>query len=212
MKTIVTSSFALLLVGLVSQVDGQDAQSPPTSSATTRFVETWYPQTSPPPTRTVRVSNQPSEVVVAIDQLKKAETEGDRKDAEANLKDALGKEYDQRLDAYAKYLDDLEAKLDAMKSKLEKRRDAKSEMVRLRVEVIKAESNDLGWPDSNSNPALYLRGSRSSSQFPTRWRAPFDDRKQSGLTTRYEKVQRPTRPQLSQPPISGQRSNAAERN
>jgi len=148
MKTIFTSAIAILVIGFVTLANGQEQQSLfPQVSAT------WRPGGSPAVTELARVvsSRQASDVAIAIDELKKAESDSDREDAETKLGDALGKEYDQKLDAYAEYLDELEAKLEAMRSKLEKRRDAKAEMVRLRVEVIKAESNDLGWPGSSSN-------------------------------------------------------------
>lgn len=98
-----------------------------------------------------RVFEKESDVNIAVKALKDAETAEDSEDAETKLLDALGNEYDQRLDEYAAYLDSLEKQLKDMRKKLDKRREAKTEMVRLRLQVIKAESNDLGWPGEGSS-------------------------------------------------------------
>lgn len=88
-----------------------------------------------------------SEAIVA---LRKAESDRDRGDARTELASALGEQYDSRMDAYEKHLEEMEKQLNEMRDKLARRRRAKSEMIDLRIQVLEAEADDLGWPSGSS--------------------------------------------------------------
>jgi hypothetical protein len=92
-------------------------------------------------------------VRAALKELKKAESDGDKDKAEGALRDALDKQYDQRLNNYEKYLDELEDSLKKMRDQLERRRNAKSEIVRLKLQMLKYEVDDLGWPSGRHSGA-----------------------------------------------------------
>lgn len=94
----------------------------------------------------------------AARSLRTAESTDDKKAAEKTLRDLLSKDYDSRLAGYEKHLDEMEAKLKEMRTKLKRRRDAKSEMIDLRVKVLEAEADDLGWPARTNSRSLLPSG------------------------------------------------------
>ena len=79
--------------------------------------------------------------------FRQAADQGSRDRAEEKLIDLLSKDYDERLKGYQENLDRLEKELNEMRRKLQKRREAKDEMIRLRIKVLEAEADDLGWPE-----------------------------------------------------------------
>ena len=79
--------------------------------------------------------------------FRQAADEGSRERAEEKLIELLSKDYDERLKGYQENLDRLEKELEEMRRKLQKRREAKDEMIRLRIKVLEAEADDLGWPE-----------------------------------------------------------------
>ena len=96
--------------------------------------------------------------------MRTAKTDTDRKAAEKSLRGLLDKEYDERIASYEKYLNELEAQLKEMRTKLQRRRSAKSDMIDLRIKVLAAEADDLGWPAKNR----YFPGlQRTKSPFGT---------------------------------------------
>lgn len=78
--------------------------------------------------------------------MRQAESDDARARAEHDLKQLLGQDYDDRLKGYEEELERLEKTLVEMRRKLARRRDAKPEMIKLRVRVLQAEAEDLGWP------------------------------------------------------------------
>lgn len=93
-------------------------------------------------------------------KMRQADSTDEKKDLENSLRDLLSKDYDNRLDTYDDYLNGLEKQLEEMRAKLQLRRDAKSKMIDLRVKVLEAEADDLGWPSRVSK-----------NRFPT-WNRP----------------------------------------
>lgn len=85
-------------------------------------------------------------IAEAAKAVRQAKSEANRSTAISTLTELLRGDYDARLDGYEEYLNQLEAKLVEMRSKLKKRREAKDEMIKLRVKVLEAEAEDLGWP------------------------------------------------------------------
>lgn len=86
------------------------------------------------------------EIEDAAKALRQAEDRTEREDAKESLVELLSKDYDDRLAGYQASIDELEEKLSEMKDKLERRRRAKNEMIDLRIQVLEAEAEDLGWP------------------------------------------------------------------
>jgi len=79
--------------------------------------------------------------------FRQAADKGSRDNAEERLTELLGRDYDDRLQGYEDNLNRLEQQLQEMRDILQKRRAAKADMIRLRVKVLEAESEDLGWPE-----------------------------------------------------------------
>ena len=84
-------------------------------------------------------------VQLATQKLKNSDS-SNRDEAKEELRKALSAEYDEVLAQYDKNLDRLAKQLQAMQEKLEKRKSAKDDMIKLRMQVLEAEADDLGWP------------------------------------------------------------------
>ena len=89
--------------------------------------------------------------------MRQAGDEGSRERAKAKLEELLSRDYDDRLKGYEENLNRLEAELAEMRRRLQKRRDAKDEMIRLRIKVLQAEAGDLGWPERTRNSNFRFR-------------------------------------------------------
>ena len=98
-------------------------------------------------------------------QLRQSKSSQQRLEAKDKLAAHLSEDYDSRLEGYEKYLLQLEEKLAEMRRKLEKRREAKAEMIQLRIKVLEAEAEDLGWPERVAPRQFF-----DSSRFPARIR------------------------------------------
>lgn len=92
---------------------------------------------------------------VALRAMTTAKDETAKRQAEAELKTALEEDYDARLIGYEKHLDRLADELTKMREQLQKRKSAKSEMVELRLQVLKAEASDLGWPSEVNSRSVH---------------------------------------------------------
>ncbi len=91
-----------------------------------------------------------SKTAKAYALLKKAESDEDKKQAEEDLREALSEEYDLSLESHENNLAQLRARLEELEQELAKRRDAKDQLVDLRLQMIVNEVNGLGWPGQNS--------------------------------------------------------------
>lgn len=103
-------------------------------------------------------------IQTATKQMRNAESSTDRTKAQDELREALAEDYDARLDAYEKHLDELENQLADMRAKLKRRREAKKDMVELRIQVLAAEADDLGWPSNTPGGGFGFR-----SGYTPRW-------------------------------------------
>ena len=88
----------------------------------------------------------------AFDQLKKAKSDDDRDDARDALRDALNEQYDKYLARQEKELKRMAAKLKELQSQLEKRREAKDELVDLRLKTLENDASGLSWPGGEHGP------------------------------------------------------------
>ncbi len=99
------------------------------------------------PARALATVRNDDPVAAAVAALKEAKDDAARQAAELELRKSLETDYDARLESYEKHLDHLETELAKMRDQLQKRKMAKSAMVDLRLQVLKAEADDLGWPN-----------------------------------------------------------------
>ena len=82
----------------------------------------------------------------ALAKLKAAKSDDDKAEAREELQAALGDEFDEFLKHQSDELERMEKKLSNLRDQLDKRRDAKDEVISLRVKTIENEVNGLGWP------------------------------------------------------------------
>lgn len=97
--------------------------------------------------------------------MRQAKSDEEREKAMEALTVLLGKDYDDRLTGYEEELERMEKALAEMRKKLKRRRDAKADMIKLRIKVLEAEAEDLGWPARprrTSFPSLFSSGGRTS--------------------------------------------------
>lgn len=118
------------------------------------------PRPSFPGEITVWRSASANELGQALAKLRETESEDDRNKSITEIRGLLSKQYDESLDRYEDYLAELEARLAKMKEQVDKRRDAKMELVDLRLKTLVNEADGLGWP-SEANQSLF--GAQSPS-------------------------------------------------
>lgn len=106
----------------------------------------WATQRQPDPSRAIR-----KKVAQATELLKKAEDDDAKQTAKEQLEAILEQEYDAHMDIYEAQIEEMEKQIKEMRKKLSRRRDAKSDMVKLRMRMLEAEADDLGWPSAMSN-------------------------------------------------------------
>jgi hypothetical protein len=82
----------------------------------------------------------------AVAKLRAAKSDDDKAEAREELKAALEEQFDEYLEHQSKELERLEAKLSKLRDQWEKRKDAKDEVVELRLQTLENEANGLGWP------------------------------------------------------------------
>lgn len=119
-------------------------------------------------------------IQVALKKLKAADSSSERAEAKSELRSALSEDYDMRLASYEGYLDDLAKKLKNMRERLARRRDAKTDMIDLRIKVLEAEADDLGWP-SKMRPGRFPTGFEDGA---TTWRGSGFFPSKSGTSNR----------------------------
>ena len=106
------------------------------------------------PTKEQRVMDK--KVAEAAKNLRQSKSGDERLATIETLKTLLRADYDDRLAGYDEYLNQLEEKLVEMRGKLQKRREAKEEMIELRIKVLESEAEDLGWPVRMSGRSHFL--------------------------------------------------------
>ena len=92
----------------------------------------------------------------AIQAIKDAESEADKAKAVESLRGVLETQYETSLENYESYLDKMEEKVRELRKQIDRRRDAKMEMVDLRLKILTSEADGLGWPDER--PSRYFLG------------------------------------------------------
>jgi hypothetical protein len=92
-----------------------------------------------------------------IETLKSAESEEDKLTAKKQIQDELEKQYDFYLEQHEVPLQELEAKLEKLRKEFEWRKNARDDLVRLRLDTIWYNAQGLGWPGGQSTPSLLNR-------------------------------------------------------
>jgi hypothetical protein len=93
----------------------------------------------------------------AMEAYKSAESESDKALAKKELHGLLVEQYDNSLTRYEEHLNELEKKIATMREQLSRRRDARDEMVELKLQMVVSEAEGLGWPDDGT-PNLFFPG------------------------------------------------------
>jgi hypothetical protein len=108
----------------------------------------------------VRPASSQDKIKSMLKVLESTDNTSDKNAIEQEIKQLLNEQYDQKMKVYEKQLAELESKLEKMRSQLQRRRDAKADMVDLRMKVLMAEADDLGWPSD-------VKSGRFSAAFGT---------------------------------------------
>jgi hypothetical protein len=87
------------------------------------------------------------EMNTAIEAYRDAASEADKTDARNKIEELLAAQYDRSLDNYDKYLEELSAKIEEMREQVSRRRAARDEIVKLKLQMVVSEADGLGWPD-----------------------------------------------------------------
>lgn len=174
-------------IGLVSLIATktlaqEQAPAEPADVAAIYALPPQYPQVYTNPFGATLASGQFSGLTGAIagipaDQdlhkaMEKYQQSASDSDARAESKDeiqkALGEQYDAYLEEQEQQLDAMEKKLAELRDQLKQRSAAKQKMVDLKFEMVLAQLEGLGWPESNEGwlggavQRRYWNGSRGS--------------------------------------------------
>ena len=98
---------------------------------------------------------QDSKTAKAYKVLQSAETDQEKREAEAELRKALEEEYVSSLEAYEEHLQALSDKLKRLEDELDKRRSAQDELVDLRLKTLINQAQGLGWPGQSNVPGNF---------------------------------------------------------
>ena len=127
----------------------------PTSLFAQQAVQRWSQsaptaRSFPAPLATATIAGQRfsnDKIKEAMQALKDAESESDKDEARDELRGLLEEQYDESLDRYEEYLAEMEEKIKELRKQLDRRRDARMEMVDLRLQVLISDAEGLGWPE-----------------------------------------------------------------
>ena len=123
--------------------------------------------------RTARKPSADQLIMEAVKTLKAAEGSAARTEAKDKLVELLSQDYDARLVSYDKQIRSLEEQIVEMRDRLDRRRRAKDDMIELRIKVLEAEADDLGWPSMIRGRSQF---GQQSFGFPSRLNVPAPPR------------------------------------
>lgn len=145
-----------------ANVDAQQATEWRVQSTVPAGVRSVYPAPmASPAIAGHRMAND--EMQKALANIKDAESEADKDKAKETLRGLLEDQYDKSLDQYAEYLDEMQKKISDLREQLDRRREAKMEMVELRLQVLVSDADGLGWPDQRSSHYFSMPGQTTYS-------------------------------------------------
>ena len=105
----------------------------------------------------------------------------ERREAREKVSSSLSTLYDEHLADQEKQIAVLAERLDKLRGQLVKRKDAKSRMVELKLEMVLSQADGLGWPDDGTARARGLSGT-------TDWFIQSDDVSAFPPAARYQQV------------------------
>lgn len=94
---------------------------------------------------TLHASAHTNWAATALKKLKEAKTGEEKAAATKELRDGLGKEYESSIEQYEAKIKRMEDRLAAVRKGLTRRKDAKDEMIELRLKTLLHEADGLGW-------------------------------------------------------------------
>ena len=94
-----------------------------------------------------------NEVSKAMKTFQEAESDDAKDEAKSELRFALADEYENRMNQYDEHIESLEKELESMRERLSRRRKAKDDMVRLKLQELLAKADGLGWPTGPTSGA-----------------------------------------------------------
>ncbi len=108
----------------------------------------------------VATAKQAAELTDAMNQLKKSDLSEEAKTAALEkVSSILSEQFDKDLEQRVKQVEELEKQVQSLKQQIAKRRDAKKRLVDLRIELLKNESEGLGFPSSwQTQPSVVVPG------------------------------------------------------
>ena len=111
----------------------------------------------------------PTPLQAAIDSLKQAQTEPQRKQSLADVRSKLAAQYDSFLSSNEAQLKEMEQRLENLRVQLKRRVDAKDLLVDLELKRISNEAQGLTWPGGQGNQnrgmgSIFGEGMKGQSQ------------------------------------------------
>lgn len=177
--------FGLLIIAIVLPVTTGNSQHVEQRQGFTAGPNTWSAPQVPgiatsllaPLSRVYFAQNEDrKEWNEALKAFRDADSESAKSEAKNKIEELLTAQYDESLDSYDKYLEELSSKLVEMKKQVEKRRDARDEMVQLKLLMVVSEEEGLGWPDNRQGfglPSLRVQNGPEITEFGRRGGAIF---------------------------------------
>lgn len=176
--------------------------SPSASAFQTRFARTQKPSEDS------KLQTEVNSIVSELKKLNNPATDDDeqktanlKKTAEDKLRAALGKRFDVLMTSREQQIEQLEKQIATLEAEVKKRRDAKEQIVDLRVQTLLNEANGLGFPGADI----------ATRRIQTTWSLPSTNTKTTTVFNRHNTF--PAPPAAAVPAVpSAPRSPAIRRN
>ena len=131
-----------------------------------------------------------SKIGSLIRKIKESDDDKEKEDSKAELKKQLEQQYDSYLSNLEAPLKKMEERLAKLRSEFEKRKEARDELVKLRLENIWYQANGMGWPGDSGEMRRY-----SDSPFGTAiWTIENQNQQNWNLLRRTNIAPKPPRP------------------
>ena len=99
-----------------------------------------------------------------LQAIGKADEDSDKEEMKAELKALLEAQYDAYLESLESPLQKMEERLDKLRAEYEKRKTARDELVKLRLDGFWYKANGMSWPGESSNGLFRVRSNFSAGQ------------------------------------------------
>lgn len=91
-----------------------------------------------------------NKIAELVQSISEAEGDSEKESLKADLKKQLESQYDQYLDKMEAPLKEMEARLDKLREEFQKRKEARDELVKLRLDNFWYQANGMTWPGDSS--------------------------------------------------------------